>query len=294
MALPTTNLTVHWDASAGNGIYKTFVGGSPPGSGAPADGDNVEVIDDRADGSLTDFCFTFSSLGAEGPTYKSGASALMKSGLAELQWNGSSEYLTAFNNAGTVQTAASAVISSTAWTIAGVCMPATISDTQTDPWQNHALLSMGGGNVGISFKDVSGTPTLRAWCFDGATKEINATVGTNRNWIYVYRYDGSNLKLTVINDAGTENNPSNVASGNPTALTGLVRMGVYLTTGGAAYFAGRDPERAFYNAELTGSNLTDLKSYFVDKWLTGAVLGGTVKLLAKTLRPRPFAPGLAR
>lgn len=268
MALPTTNLTLHGDASDTGKLFTTLNGGgSGVHTGTPADGNAVQVWDDEGDG-ISDVALIYPSTTSQSPTFRSGASALMKSGLTELDFDGSDDELQSWTQSGGGSKAMSAMISASAGTMAIVFYAESITDTDADVYNNQALIGDAGNFCGLFVRDVSGVKKIRSYNWDGSADTGELTIATSRVYIAIWIHGGGNLDLIVIDDTGTETSTS-VASGNTTDLANRFSVG---RAGGASNcFNGRIGEFVTYTAALSGSDLTDLKTYFKDKWLS---LGG--------------------
>src|SRR5262245_55838325 len=128
MALPTTNLTLHCDASDTDKLFTTYSAAGTH-SGTPSDGNAVQVWDDEGDG-IADVALVFPSATRE-PLFRSGASALMKTGLTELDYDGTNDELQTYVQDGDPIRASSDFISNSAATLAMVFYPEVISDTDT-------------------------------------------------------------------------------------------------------------------------------------------------------------------
>lgn len=257
MALPTTNLTLHFDASTNATVYNTFSSPGPP-SGNCVDGDSVAYWDDQGDGIADIAVITGSAI--THLKYRA-TTPLMKNPCLDYDGSATTNLKT---NDGTAGVSASSVITNTAFTIAFVFYAESITKADASDWTNHQFIGDSGGWWGLMCKDNGGTPEVYGYNFPD---RIAYPIAINKTWIAVYRHDSGNLKFTVIDDASVEHNATDVASGNTGGLNGV-------TIGGGSFagdsYNGRIGEFAVYNAALTGSNLTDLKNYFIAKWLGSA------------------------
>lgn len=265
-------------------VFTTYnAGGSH--SGTPADGNAVQVWDDEGDG-IADVAVVYHATNTE-PNFRS-STPLMKNSC--LDFDGSVDYMETYNQTAGATKALSNFIANNAFTFAAVFYPETIASTAANVYDNDALFADQGGYCGLFFKDESGTKKLYGYNFDGSVDQIGATINTGHTWISIFRHDSGNLKLTTIDDAGSEVNETDVASGDTQLITFALNLGKSGTA--SAYYNGRIGEFAIYNASVTGTDFTDLKNYFINKWLN--VNAPVFKMTNRGLRPRPFAPGLAR
>lgn len=260
MALPTTGLTLHCMADVTTHLFTTY-SSSGTHSGTPVDGNAVQVWDDEGDG-ISDVAVIYHATNTE-PNFRS-STPLMKNSC--LDFDGSADWMEVYNQTGLATKALSTLIANNAFTLAAVFYPETISSTAANVYDNDALFADQGGYWGLFFKDESGTKKLYGYNFDGSVDQIGATINTGHTWIAIFRHDSGNLKLTTIDDSGSETNATDVASGNTQLVSFAVNLGKSGTA--SAYYNGRIGEFAFYNVSVTGSDLTDLKNYFKDKWLT--------------------------
>jgi hypothetical protein len=252
MSLPTTNLTLHLNASVNTNIWK-----NSNGTGVPVDGDAIQRWDDEGDG-IGDIAMI--GVGANSTIWRQ-STPLMR--LPCLDFNGSVDEFTCRNDADSANHPISDLITNSAFTVAVAVYPEVIASSNANTYDNDAIFIDTGGFWGLVTKDVAGVKQIRGYNWDGSDDSIGATVATGRTWIAIYRHDTGNLKLTVIADTRVETTPADVPSGNTSSLTGVMHIGSGF---GGHHYNGRIGEMAFYNASLTGSALTDLKNYFMDKW----------------------------
>jgi len=261
-SLPTTNLTLHLDASDTDNLFKTVNGGgSGVHTGTPADGDAVQVWNDEGDG-IADVAMI--GVGSNAAKYRS-ATPLMKHPC--LDFDGSVDEFTTRNQADSANHLISDLITNSAFTFAVAFYPEVIASTNANTYDNDAIFIDTSGFVGLVTKDNAGTKEIRGYNWDGNDDHIDATVATGRSWCAFYRHGSGNLKLTIIDDTLTETSPSDVPSGNTGSVGGVMHLGSGF---GGHHYNGRIGEIAFYSAELTGTDLTNLKQYFADKWLPGS------------------------
>lgn len=265
MALPTTNLTGHFDASDADNLFK-----NEGDSGTPVDGDTVLEWRDEGDGSFTTHLDRHTGTWT-GPEWRQ-STPLMK--LPCLDFDGSADGLSSWQVDDVTPRPYGNFVTASALTLAVVVWPVSITATSSVLEDNHFLLGDLDGSCALSFRDVSGTPKLSGWVYDGAYKSVDLTVATGRTWIAVLVFGGGTVTVYAIDDTGTETSDS-VATGNLATTTKQMAVG---HGPGAGRLIGRVGEFVVYNAALGGSDLTDLKNYFKDKWLTlGGGGGGIVR-----------------
>lgn len=267
MPLPTTNLTLHCDASANTDVWKFFQAGTPFHNTTAADGDNVEVWDDVEHGS---YALIYPTSGPQGPTYSSSSPAMLHPCLL---FDGFQEHLTAQADDGSAL-AMSALCGGTAKTILIAFHPTVIATSAANPYDNVALVADGGANFGIHLKDMGGgVYNIIAYNWDTGADTISAAITLNEDHVVCVRHDGTNLYMSV---DGTDYGPtaSNATNGG---LAGACLVGANSAVSGL--YQGAIGEVAFYNASLTGTNLTDALAYFSDKWLNLTPPGTKVQQL---------------
>lgn len=263
MALPTTNLTLHCDASQVGKVFTTVNGGgSGIHTGVPADGNAIQVWEDEGDG-ISDVAMIFAT--SKEPNYRSGASSLMKNSCidataanndrmsARTQDNGSAYALSSF-------------ISASAFTFAAVVwLDSVPSTTGSDGFTNNILIGDSGGYAGIRLRNVAGVPKARCYNYQGASHTAEVTISTGATWIIIARHGGGNIDIIAIDSAGNEITDGPVSSGDTESLTSSFSL--FNVGDDAVNYDGRVGEIAVYNALVTGTDLTNLKDYFKNKWL---------------------------
>lgn len=261
MALPTTGLTLHCDAKDTDKLFTTYVA-TGTHVGTPVDGSNVEVWDDEVDG-ISDVCLVYASAQ---PVYKS-TTPLMKNPCLDFATGTGNQYK-AFNQTGLTNRPLSDFIVNNAFTIIVAFYATAITNTSANAYENHGIIADFGQFSGLFLRDVSGVKKLRGYNWDGAATSLEVTVELNRTYIGVLKHESGNLKLAVIDDAGSETSASDVASGNTTTLTGQLIVGDGGGGAGGTPYKGLIGEFAIWNVALTGQNLIDAKDYFKAAWLT--------------------------
>lgn len=246
-SLPTTNLTLHTDASDTDHIFTTF-NGSGVHSGTPTDGSDVQAWDDEGDG-IADVVWQFQVV----PQWRSTTPLML---LPCIDFDGT-EYYQLKTQTGAAAKALSDLITASAFTMLFAVYPESVTLSDPSPDSNHSILADGGGFFGVTLKLVSGVPKALVYNYDGAMDEVTATVTVNATNIIMVRHESGNLFISV--NGGAE---SSVASGNTQTITGTVYLGTLV-----GFLNGRIGELATYNAALTGTTLSDAIQYFKDKWL---------------------------
>lgn len=262
MPLPTTNLKLHCDASDTGNLFTTINGGgSGVHTGTPADGDLVNVWDDEGDG-ISDVALTTNvAPDTIAPRYRSGT-PLMKNPC--LDFDGTNDRFNSRNQADSANVVLSSLITASAYTVIVAFWAEVIDSTATDGFDGNGLFGDGNSNWGLSGWNDGGTRKLRAYNFSGADQNTSVAISTGASWIAVWTHGGGNLDLTVIADStGTETNAAQVSSGDTDNISAVILVG---RNGG--FHNGRMGEFAIWNVKLTGTDLTDAKNYFKDKWLT--------------------------
>lgn len=267
MPLPTSGLTLHVDMSDASKLFTTANGGgSGVHTGTTSDGSATQVADDQGDG-IADVCLA-NTLNAPAARISTPLMALRC-----LDFDGTNDKLTAFNQAVAVAKAASAFFAVGAKTIA-IAFYAEAITTDTATVNQNACILNGGlsfGGCGLLTRNVAGTKKLFFLNNDGSNDIIETPCDSGRSYVAVARHSGTQIKLTLIDDTQTETNPADVSSGNTFDLGGTLLFGESASS--VSYFNGRIGELALYNAEKTGTDLTDLKNYFIAKWLTASAAG---------------------
>lgn len=254
MALPTTNLTLHLDASDTDKLFTTWVDGGSH-TGTPGDGSAVQAWSRETDGSVNPAHAAYQT-GTTAPVYRS-STPLMA--LPCLDFDGSDDYMVVVGNA-TVNDnlGANNFVGLSAKTILLAAYFETIASTQTAAQDNDGVIG-GASHFGIFVKDSGGTKKVMWTAYDGAWGDVvEQTITTGTTVVICARHDGTNLYLSV--DGGSE---SSIANGATSAEASAITIG--RATGGTR-MNGRIGEIAVYNAALTGANLTDAIAYFRQKW----------------------------
>jgi hypothetical protein len=274
MALPTTNLTLHLDASDTDKLFTTWVDGGSH-TGTPADNGTVQAWSAETDGSVTPAHAAYGgAVAGREPNYRSGTPLML---LPCLDFDGTEDELRLVNNTNsTTYYNTGSFMGDAAKTIIFAAWPESITLEQADPVENHIVVGTSNDFV-VGFKIVSTVKKAFISNHDGAWKTVtvNATEGAAN--VVCARQDGSNLYISV--DGGAE---SSVASGaTATWPSGELRIG---RGSGSGRLHGRIGELAIYSAALTGADLTDAIAYFRAKW-QGIGGSGTEALAGSAITP---------
>lgn len=255
MALPTTNLTFHADASGGGDVWVNYQSTAPYHNTPAGDGNIVDIWDDVEHGGYSSFGFY-----SFGPTYKV-TTPLMP--LPCLRWDGTN-HSRLMDDPGTAFQPASLFVNPGAKTFIFAIYAESITTNGANNWENQALIAEGGGFFALAVRDAGGGAyKVIAYNYDGNQDSVELPLALNTTTVVTMRHDGTNLYIST--DGGAE---SSVASGDTQNLTGTVTIGSnYNRTIG---FVGRIGEVAIWNAALTGTALSDANSYFTSKWLAAA------------------------
>lgn len=258
--LPTSGLTFHAYAGSSATVFTTY-SASGIHTGTPADGNETDVWEDDAWG-ITNIILVNDAAG-EAPAYRTGGSAVMKSGRSELDFDGSNDYYFAAPQTGGT-TALSSFISSSAFTIAAAFQVVSLTADNANYYDNPALFSDGAGTyLTLGVRNDGGQRKVGIQCFnatDGYVKaEANITVGQTHYAIATL--NGGTLSIAV--DGGTASTAS--LPNGVGVLTNAVRVG----KGNTDTFNGPIGQLATWNTAKTGADLTTIQSEF-GEWLTAA------------------------
>lgn len=259
-ALPTVNLTGHWDASVNTALFQAFSGGVLNDN--PTGGESWQYwknLEDPTSGSSTQVWQPFGT--APAVTWENDAvlnlpsvkinngklSATLVSGTAQ----GFTNYLT---------TTGATVLISFLIDSAG-----TYPNSPTKYF--NCVLIGGERNTywSLFIRKDGADYYLTAYNYDGTADFVELPITPDEPHTACMRHEGGNLYLSV--DCGAE---SSTASGTTDNSTQLFVGDQGVNSGTTADFKGRIGEIAFYTAGLTGTNLDDARQYFCDKWLTPA------------------------
>ena len=252
MALPTTNLTVHVDASTTAQLFKTFVSGGPH-TGTPVDGDSVMVW-----ASVEGADRIFKQTGAAAVPVWRATTPLMPRPCLEFT---GTQQLVLTNNVGTGRPG-SELITASAQTLL-IAFYVSVINASGLSYVSDPLI---GDNSGYWGAMLGGT-NVGGYNYDGSQDYATKSVTVGAPHVLMVRHQGGTLYASL--DGGAE---SSTASGNTQVLTASVAVG---RTAQSSYnFTGRLGEIAIYNTALTGTDLTDAVTYFTAKWLVYAPAGG--------------------
>jgi hypothetical protein len=264
MALPTTNLTLHLDASDTDRLFTTWVNGGSH-TGTPSDGSVVQAWTVEADGSYQPAHAAYE--GSGGPAYRSVTPLML---LPCLDFGASA--MSMVDNTGiNSYRNSSDFVSTTAKTIILAAYFEAIASTATDAYDNEGVI---GGNAwfGMFVKNDGGQRKVLWTAYDGAWGDVaeqNISLATTH--IICARHDGTNLYLSV--DGGSEHT---VANGTTSNNAGEFRIARSI---GSLASNVRIGEIAVYNSALTGTPLSDAKAYFAAKWQGAGGGSGILRMM---------------
>ncbi len=248
MALPTSGLTFHGDASVNTDLWTTNTAGTF--SGAISDGNGVIYWDDVEHGDVA----AVRSM-ASPPVWRQ-STPLMA--LPCLSFVGGLN-LRLENDADTAHKVLSDVTSASAFTVVASIYVAGVTNSSANAYSNDPVIDS-GSYFGLYLKNTGSDYRLQAYVWDGSAKVVEIVVSLATSYVVMFRLESGTLYASL--DGGTE---SSVACGNISSLINQVFIGL----SGAGSYNGRIGEVAIYNTALTGTSKTDALSYFTTKWLGG-------------------------
>jgi hypothetical protein len=254
MALPTANLTAHFDASDTDKLWTTWVNGGPH-TGTPADTGTVQSWGRETDGSVTPLNWAYQ--GGVAPAYVSTSSPMLLPCMHFTE-----EYMAAVTDTSVVSYySQSSFFTTTAKHLFISFRAAAIDATSADHFSCEGLIGFYDA-FGVWMRNNGGQRQLRiaakdtGWC---ETTPIN--ISLNTDYVLQVWHDGTNLKGRL--DEGSE---VSVACG--TSSTGWPAPELRVGRAGGSIEA-KDAyvgEVALYNAVLSGTDQSDALAYFRLKW----------------------------
>jgi hypothetical protein len=254
MPLPTTNLTLHLDASDTDNLFTTWADGGGH-SGTPADGNAVQVWRRESDGSVTPANAAYN--GGNAPAYRSGTPLML---LPCLDFDGTNAAMAVVSDT-TVASyiGPSSFFSTTARTILVSFYGESITASNAGAaggYSNHGITA-GDDKWYLNCYNSGGQRKVQFGAHDGSWKMVEVNISEATSHVVKARHDGANLYLAV--DGGAE---SSVACGTLSGDGSQIYIG---RSGDAVRLNGRIGEVAFYSSsDLTNadSGVTFLRS----KW----------------------------
>jgi hypothetical protein len=251
MALPTTNLTLHLDASDTDKLFTTWVDGGSH-TGTPGDGDAVQAWSRETDGSVTPAHAAYST---DWPLYRSGTPLMA---LPCLDFDGTdSEVRIVDNTNRSSYLNGGQLVGAQAKTILVAFWAEAVSLSSADPSENHGLIAF--GDCALTLKSVGGNPKIHFNNHDGGWDTVEESITTAATVVACARHDATNIYISV--DGGSEVSTASGATG--TWPSSDMRIG---RAAGSGRLNARIGEIAIYSAALTGTDLTDAIAYFRAKW----------------------------
>ena len=229
-------------------------------TGTPADGGRVEVWDDET--GITNQAF-MSDTNAQRPHFRSGASALMKAGLTELDFDGLQHRLGWYNQTGSALRNAVDVLSLSGHVVMVVVYPEAITSVSTTPWLREAVIAAENDNWGIYLWNDAGARRCTFYCSDGTDHVASLQILLTVPAVIVARHTGTTIILGVVTSTSSlESAP--VTCGPCAGLSTALWLG--RTT--HEYFNGRVGELKIWDSPDADGNLTAEVSALAAKWLT--------------------------
>ena len=137
---------------------------------------------------------------------------------------------------------------------------AVATDNGTTPGQNATLYSPTGANMGLFFRDESGTINARVWHTpSGHSISPPITISVATTIIAVQTYDGTTLGLSINGSA-----PVTVAALEPSTDTTTYWIGK--SSGASSYFDGHMGEIIMYSKLLSTAEKAAVINYLNGKW----------------------------
>ncbi len=232
MALPTSGLTLHVDASNTDHLWK-----ERNQLTTPVDGDEVLSWDDK--GAAVDIALK----GNVGPLYR----ASSFNGRGCLDFDGVTNALGSRNDADSANIPASSIVTASTFTMLVSFLmeaPATTDYNQTIIWDTS-------GTLGLKLKTVGGVHTLGA---SNNSDLAEVQLSLNTKYVAMMKHAGGQLSLSL-----NKGLSASVASGDTSALNFPITN--------ISFFNGKIGEMAFYNTDVTGSDLAGAWDYFMERWV---------------------------
>lgn len=156
--------------------------------------------------------------------------------------------------------ALSSVVSAAAFEIAIVVRVDETTANVANAWINEAILCDEAGYFGLFVRNLSGTPTLYAFCWDGSAKVISKTLTIGKTHVIYFRKASGTNYLSL--DGDTE---ATVACGNISTLTGTLALGKRASVANV-WFNGVVSELVCFNAARnSGDRAADI-AYLMAKY----------------------------
>lgn len=269
--LPDVGLTGHWDASATAGNFRTTLDASANGSGSVASGDQALYWENRKQ-RWAHFTPVVGDTGTEDITWENDTVLnlpSLKFSQGRYQGVGRNTYLPP--------------------TAKTLLFSFYLDSASTIPDSANAFLNMTlvgesrNAYFGAHVRKTAGVYTLYAYAWDGSEDKVGLTFTPDEPHTVCIRHDGATMYLSM--DCGAE---VSVASGTTDTGTSFQVGDTGTVAALNAEFRGRIGEIAAYRSCLTGTELTDAKEYFCNKWLladqiVGSFVAGKDGNVASTL-----------
>lgn len=248
-------LTAHFDASDTDNIFTSR--GNPP-SGAPSDGSAIQQWDDE---SVSDQIADDNGNTSIDPLWRQSSPGLV---LPCLDFDGSNDLLAAVTDDSATQKTLDDWISASAFTLMVALRVESSSANSGTAYLNEGIVADSGQFFGLLVKNDTGQVKLIGYSWDGAAQAVFHDISVNTNYVVCYRYDGTNLRLSV--NGGTE---QTAAAGSNTGSSGAMLIG---SNGDAsAYLNGRIGELKVWDTADADGALAAQIAALVTKWVTAPV-----------------------
>lgn len=266
MALPTSGLTGHWDASTNADIFDTFSGGVL--SGNPTNGSNWLYWKNRQDntGGAAQGVFGLEGTSPDATWHTTGPMRLpsIRINNGKLRTENLSNIALGFTNFMTV----SGAMMLLAFNIdSASIIPNSIPGGGGQYYFNATLIGGERNTYWSVYVRLDGSQAnLIAYNWDGDDDTIEIPITLDETHVLCMRHDGGNLFLSV--DCGAE---QSTPSGNTDNSTPIFIGDQGINSGTTAEIRGSFGEVAFYNHGQS-SVAVEAAAYLCDKWLSPEIV----------------------
>jgi hypothetical protein len=244
-SLPSTNRTFHLDASDTDRLWKDLAATTHP-----TNGETVLVWDDEGDVSPYAMIHALN-----GPSY----SDTGFNGRGCLDFDGSNDVLASRTDNNSTAAAISNFIANNAAVIFVSFIMEGDAPGNASPHQNDAVIADNGAFFGLFLSTIGGVHSAAVSNYDGAFANASVTISQNTKYVACIKHIGGNISIDINDGALT----ASTASGNTTSISQQLVVGRNTTP----FFNGKIGEVAIYNADVTGTDLSDAWDYFMNKWV---------------------------
>ncbi len=276
MALYTTNLTTHIDASDTTRAFSTFVAGGSHTGAPPGDGVATEVLKYQADSTNTtnSYLYCYSPASTSAPLYKSTSTPMVRTCV---YFDGVGNTLGLYGNSGSPTGLFSDVFSVSAKGVIIALRIVSASLNSANPWENHVVFTDTHRECGILVRKSGSQHYIYAYNYSGSAATVEFAVNANTDYVMTLTHNGTNL-IARLSDGQT----GSTASGATDSDSGQETIGGYFQVYYSDQcFNGYVGEVGFWNEAISGTNMTDSETYFTGRWIAASSLVKTVSGLAK-------------